>query len=64
MRNVMVAFQVTADSDDEAERIVEDRLSGARLLWQNDSTDIERGTLDPIYTFAVVPLGELLAESV
>lgn len=61
---VIVGFQVTADSLAQAEAIVEERLSKANLLWQNDSNDIERGTLDPIFTFVVVPFERLLSDSV
>lgn len=62
-QTVIVAFDVFADTREEAEAEVEARFNTVRFLWQNDSTDIERGTLDQISTFTVVPLGKLLKDS-
>jgi hypothetical protein len=59
---VLVAFQVNAEGKD-AEFIVHERLGQARLLWENDSNDIARGTLDPIDTWVVLPTTRLLEES-
>lgn len=60
---VIVAFQVDRDNLAEAEQIVEDRLNPLPVLWQNDSTDVERGTLDPIRTYAVVRLDQILEDA-
>ncbi len=62
MATVVVLFEVSGEESD-AERIVSERLDAARLLWQNDSNDADRGTLDPVRTFAVVPARRLLDES-
>lgn len=61
-KTVVVIFSVAADTQVEAEQIVEDRLNSVRLLQQNDSTDIQRGTLDPITTLGVVPASKLFEE--
>ena len=63
MHTVIVAFRVNTATPEQAEAVVEGRLTGAKLLWQNDSNDIINGTLDPIDTFCVVPLAELLEAS-
>jgi hypothetical protein len=61
MTIVFVAFQVDADHD-EAGEIVAQRLTESRVLWQNDSNDIINGTLDPIHTWAVIPLPRVIEE--
>ena len=60
---VLVAFEVEGLSARDAERVVANRLNGAGLLGQNDSTDYQRGSADPIRTFDVVPLVQILEDS-
>jgi hypothetical protein len=62
-QTVIVVFRVDTTDPTEAERVVEERLDQAHLLRQNDSNDIERGTSDPIATYAVVPSARLLEEA-
>lgn len=61
---VTVIFDVETDDRAEAEELVAQRLHGARLLWENDSNDIMRGTLDKINTYVVVPAAKLLDDEV
>jgi hypothetical protein len=60
---VTVLFEVEAEHLGLAEGIVTSRLNDLPVLWQNDSTDAARGTLDPISTYVVVPAGSLLDQS-
>lgn len=62
-QTVMVAFEVFADTPEQAEREVSDRLAGVRLLMQNDSNDFRDGTADPINTYQVLPLGQILRDA-
>jgi hypothetical protein len=61
-QTVIVAFEVDAEYAGDAEKIVEDRLARANLLWQNDSSDAP-DNLDPINTYAVLPLGKILLDA-
>lgn len=61
IQKVTVTFEVRADSKFEAMTLVDQRLGGLAhlLLPQNDSSDVERGTLDPFEGWAVNGLESL-----
>jgi hypothetical protein len=59
---VLVAFNVYG-TPEQAQGLVQARLDNAMLLMINDSTDFERGTADPLITYAVLPINQLLEES-
>lgn len=61
---VLVAFRVLGLEPAAAEKEVEDRLNNVKILMQNDSTDWQRGTADPILTYAVLPVSSTLDEAV
>lgn len=63
-QTVVVLFDVDTEDRTAAEAVVEERLAALSVLQQNDSSDIARGTLDPIVTYVVVPANRLLDESV
>lgn len=62
---VIVAFQVAGLTPEEAERVVTERLDrlALQILYQNDSTDWQRGTADPIVTYAVLPVAQALEDA-
>ena len=57
---VIVAFAVEADDPETAERIVEERLEGARILMEDGKGPEGR---DPMRTWTVLPVERLLDDS-